>query len=179
MVKQQSPQQGPAHRAVSQVGNITGGGIINSAISPALIHKRINRFRVSVATPPAWKVKAIARYKEVQAAKKAAEHQHLMMLQNAGISASTGNRRLAEVNASAAAAIVSMSKIPGIGKAEKILCIQKEKQNLENNSELMKNEIKSLHILRSRLLWLLNKSALYETERNHAVRKLPLAAKTE
>jgi hypothetical protein len=147
----------PHNRAQLPSGSITGGGVINSAISSALVHKRVNRFRVPIATTPLWKIRAIAKYKEAQAAKKAGASSADSALQN---------RRLDSV-------VTSIGKLQHISKAEKIACIQKERQTLEHNSELMKNEIRSLNITRSRLLWLLHKSTLYGTEKNHAQRGAP------
>jgi hypothetical protein len=122
-------------------------------------NKNINKFRVPIAVTPEWKIRAIAKYKEAQNAKKSASR-----------------------SASAAQALVkrwenSTHRVVNVSKADKILCIQKEREVLEHNAELLGNEIRSLNTIKGRLLWLLNKAILYETEKNHAVRGIKPAGK--
>ena len=115
--------------------------------------KNINKFRVAIPVTPLWKVKAIALYK-----------------------AKLNSKRNPDRSAATQALVKrwenSSQRVNSVSKAEKILCIQKEREVLEHNAELLGNEIRSLNTIKGRLLWLLNKSILYETEKNHVVRSI-------
>ena len=110
--------------------------------------KNINKFSVSIPVTPSWKIKAIAQYKTKLHLKKNPDR-------------SVATQALLKRWES------SSQRVSTVSKAEKILCIQKEREVLEHNAELLGNEIRSLNTIKGRLLWLLNKSILYETERNH------------
>ena len=115
------------------------------------------RFKAVIPTTPRWKMQAIATYKRQQRIKKDRNANFAPKLDSKSpsliVSAIKDTVALPET-------LIPKVKIPTEN-------IQRELDGLSKSSDVIKREMNALSSIKVHLMWLLRKTSIHETQRNH------------